>query len=413
MMNESDNLILAPVIQDDNEQLDYLIEFTNDSSQPLINKRQNVSKKRVVQFLNNQSSNLMNANDRQSNREIIYNPQIQIKQEPNLDQEQQFNYSQSNQYEPINYQSQSYNSNYMGQSHINSFDGQFRETNHEYPSTNNYYASQHSTNFNSNNNFIEQPFYFGQNAVIYPSSSTNPVFNFISSQSDLDCQLIEPPIQAGKQFIQQHQSIGHQSFDNHHFLVNSRDDSESIRTTNTDLSNGISSPIANVFVYDIESNFDETVIDSTNDKTELEQDPLEFMRDLSNELNDYYKNHKDEFDQPQTNAEFAELNKWKKKIISKLMHSSKEIVFQNDYSALSREQCEQLKNDQQLLSQFKRIQDKSRSVRSIMYKNQETNNIGLREMVDKARELSLEKRIQQHIRFGLEKLEDNLKTHFN
>lgn len=289
-----------------------------------------------------------------------------------------------------------------------------------------FYRSVDDRKLNTAYNPVQsvQPYFLDSNTIIQPWPTTNPCFRIVSSQSDPDCQLMEPAIiPATTNFTQSNRQplgeIQNQS--------NSRFSQQPATCGSVDLTGqtpGDYSPEAPFF-------------ERTNQSTQLapgdwrpDDVPAEF-RVLPDSLMRYFQtnsqlpdgrspdgqspngqssdsqtaNQRSPTDTQERSQELEaslaenrnrlKMIKRTRRICSQVRYSPKHLLYLNGLEHLHGEELERKLANKSVQEQIKRIQAANRQLRTIKFKNRDTKNVDLKALYTSARKLDLESRARR------------------
>lgn len=406
----NDYLYLRP-LEKDERLIQSLIEFCNQDYQPRpgaelqpsVYQRLDSCRSRLNSFIDETCKSVVNASCPVDD----YPQQYQLNQ-----YHQQQLSQQQNQQQPFeNVLSQQVNSNSQYQAYQMTHCPQFYQP----------------ADSNAKLNTIYDPspsYYLNQSAVIHPLPTTDPCFRVVSSQSDLDCQLMEPPIIPATNFANAQSSqvnrrpfgeIQNQSRFNQPSAA-SFDDSYAYPY---DYPNYSSEPYeSGCFALELNSQY-------TSTQQPNYQEPAEF-RILPDALAGYFyatgnqasnrtdsqvnskkgqPNSQDELEVSLANSqELIKMLRYSKIACSQVRYSPKRLLYLNGLEKLRNNELQSRMSSKPVQDQVKRIQKKNRQLRMIKFKNRDTKNIGLRNLFSEARKLDLEERARRikHLILDLE-----------
>lgn len=433
-MDNDDYLYLRPLDRDE-RLIQSLIRFGNavyqpgpeaTQLQPSVYQRQESSRNRLNLFIDETCKSVVNASC----------PIDDYPQQYQLNQQQQYQLNQQQQYQPN--QQQHYQSS---QQQIENVSNQrFEDVPNQAGQNSQYqivqmtacpqfYQPVHSA---AKLNTLYNPgpaYYLDSSALINPLPNTNPCFRIVSSQSDLDCQLMEPPI-IPPATVQSSQAVRRPLGEiQNQFKFNQQ----------PPVTDEYGRPFVDSYdpCYPYDSYGSQHLTCSsawpTNDRfaaelntkntsTQRQPNPLQpsevpaQFSILPDSLVGYFKaghtQSSEEISQSQkeietclaNSQELNEILNYSKKACSRVRYSPKQLLYLNGLERLGNDEIGKKLRLKPAQDQVKRIQKKNRQLRTIKFKNRDTKNVGLRQLFSDARKQDLDARVQRikHLILDLE-----------
>lgn len=267
-----------------------------------------------------------------------------------------------------------------------------------------------------------QPYYLDSNALIQPRPTTSPCFRIVSSQSDRDCQLMEPPIIPATNFLTQVQCSPaiRQPLGEIQNQPNGRFNQQPATFGGFVDPNSRQSltypPVAETALFGLELANENTSTQRQPGHWRPDEVPAEF-RVLPDTLMGYFQANSQLPDSQSTderspadsqehsqaqleisladNRDRLKMIRRSRMICSQVRYSPKHLLYLNGLEHLAGDELERRLAGKPVQDQIKRIQAKNRQLRAIKCKNRDTKSVNLRALYNNARKLDLQSRTRR------------------